>query len=95
MEQMRKRNKSGIEEAVRKGYLKTDSEFVKEDVNGGSCCVTALIREGSLIVSNAGDCRAVLCRGGTAEPLTHDHKASMESERERIEKSVSDSCFYR
>lgn len=93
MEQMRKRNKSGIEEAVRKGYLKTDSEFMKKDVDGGSCCVTALIREGNLIVSNVGDCRAVLSRGGTAEALTSDHKASTESERKRIEKLVSVFCL--
>lgn len=90
MEQVRKRNKTGIEEAVRKGYLETDAEFMNEDVNGGSCCVTALIREGDLIVSNVGDCRAVLSREGTAEALTSDHKASVECERERIQESVSE-----
>ncbi|KAK4784552.1 hypothetical protein SAY86_018920 [Trapa natans] len=86
MEQTRKRIKLGVEEAVKKGYLETDSDFIKEDVSGGSCCVTALIREGDLIVSNVGDCRAVLSRGGTAEALTTDHKASLERERDRIEK---------
>ncbi|GAU27687.1 hypothetical protein TSUD_126330 [Trifolium subterraneum] len=58
---------SDIEEAVRNGYLKTDSDFLKEELNGGSCCVTTLIRNGNLIVSNAGDCRAVISRG---EPET-------------------------
>jgi hypothetical protein len=33
----------------------------------GSCCVTALIRKGNLVVSNAGDCHAVKSRGGVAE----------------------------
>ncbi|KAL9299214.1 putative protein phosphatase 2C-like protein 45 [Arabidopsis thaliana] len=31
---------------------------------GGSSCVTALVNEGSLVVSNAGDCRAVMSVGG-------------------------------
>ncbi|KAI9109097.1 hypothetical protein K1719_019720 [Acacia pycnantha] len=74
-----------IEEAVKHGYLTTDSEFLKEDVQGGSCCVTALIRDGNLIVSNVGDCRAVVSRGGKAEALTSDHRPSREDERDRIE----------
>ncbi|XP_010920816.2 putative protein phosphatase 2C 53 [Elaeis guineensis] len=76
---------SEIEEAVKIGYLKTDAEFLKQDVAGGTCCVTALLRKGDLVVSNAGDCRAVLSRAGTAEALTSDHKLSREDERERIE----------
>ncbi|KAK4768875.1 hypothetical protein SAY86_027025 [Trapa natans] len=89
----RKRRNAGLEEAVRKGYLQTDAEFTMnkeegEDVYGGSCCVTALLgKTGDLIVSNVGDCRAVLCRAGTAEALTSDHKASVAGERERIEKA--------
>lgn len=78
-----------MEEAVKLGYLTTDSEFLKEDIRGGSCCVTALIRNGNLIISNAGDCRAVICRGGTAEALTSDHRPSREDERDRIEALVS------
>ncbi|KAD7480246.1 hypothetical protein R6Q59_009017 [Mikania micrantha] len=74
-----------IAEAVREGYLATDSEFLEEDANGGTCCVTALIRKGNLIVSNAGDCRAVMSRGGVAEALTVDHKPSREDEKDRIE----------
>ena len=84
------RNESDIEEAVEHGYLKTDSDFLKEDLNGGSCCVTALIRNGNLIVSNAGDCRAVISRGGVAEALTSDHKPSRKDEKERIETQVID-----
>ncbi|KAI5382207.1 hypothetical protein KIW84_UN0081, partial [Lathyrus oleraceus] len=63
------------------------SEFMKQDPHGGSCCVTALIRNGNLVVSNAGDCRAVISRGGVAEALTSDHRPSREDERERIETS--------
>ncbi|KAL7107632.1 hypothetical protein ACP275_06G067000 [Erythranthe tilingii] len=76
-----------IEEAVKKGYLITDSEFLKQDIQGGTCCVTALIHKGDLVVSNAGDCRAVMSRKGVAEVITVDHRPSLVDERERIEKS--------
>jgi protein phosphatase 1L len=38
-----------------------------------------------LILANAGDCRAVLCRGGHALRLTCDHTPDMPEERARIE----------
>lgn len=79
------RDEDNFEEAVKRGYLNTDSDFLKEDLHGGSCCVTALIRNGNLVVSNAGDCRAVISRGGVAEALTSDHRPSREDERDRIE----------
>jgi protein phosphatase 1L len=82
-------DESDIEEAVKNGYLKTDSDFLKEELNGGSCCVTTLIRNGNLIVSNAGDCRAVISSGGVAEALTSDHKPSRIDEKERIETQVT------
>lgn len=84
-EVVRRDNDGEIEEAVKHGYLSTDSDFLKEDSRGGSCCVTALIRNGNLVVSNVGDCRAVMSRGGAAEALTSDHRPSREDERERIE----------
>ncbi|MBA0680776.1 hypothetical protein Goari_012458 [Gossypium aridum] len=86
-EVLRRGDRSGVKEAVKDGYLKTDAEFLKEDVSGGTCCVTALIQNGNLIVSNAGDCRAVMSRGGVAEPLTSDHRPSREDEKSRIETS--------
>jgi protein phosphatase PTC2/3 len=39
----------------------------------------------SLIVANAGDCRAVLCRRGKAIEMSQDHKPSCSFERLRIE----------
>lgn len=85
VDEVAKRGQDGIEEAVKEGYLTTDMEFLKEDVKGGTCCVTVLIREGNLVVSNAGDCRAVMCRGGVAEALTVDHRPSRRDEKERIQ----------
>lgn len=83
----RSTNRCGEEvmEAVKDAYLTMDTEFLKEDLGGGTCCVTALIQEGNLVVSNVGDCRAVICKGGIAEALTSDHRPSREDEKERIE----------
>ncbi|XAR71916.1 Phosphoprotein phosphatase [Bertholletia excelsa] len=85
MKEVTGRSEEEIEDAVRDGYLTTDAEFLKQDTSGGTCCVTAWIRNGELVVSNAGDCRAVLSQGGVAEALTIDHRPSREDERERIE----------
>ncbi|KAF8397261.1 hypothetical protein HHK36_016171 [Tetracentron sinense] len=85
IEEVSRRGEEKIEDAVKHGYLTTDSEFLKEDCPGGTCCVTALIRKGDLVVSNAGDCRAVMSRRGIAEALTSDHRPSREDEKDRIE----------
>jgi protein phosphatase 1L len=67
IDEVMRRGDKEIEEAVKQGYLNTYSDFLKEDVHGGSCYVTTLIRKGNLVVSNAGDCRAVMSRGGVAK----------------------------
>ncbi|KAL9241125.1 hypothetical protein vseg_015271 [Gypsophila vaccaria] len=72
-------------EAVKAAYLKTDREFLEQDVGSGACCTTVLIEGAEMVVSNVGDCRAVLCRGGVAEALTKDHRAEREDEQKRIE----------
>ncbi|XP_076957245.1 putative protein phosphatase 2C 25 [Bidens hawaiensis] len=74
-----------IVEAVKQGYLTTDSEFLKQEQRGGACCVTAVITSGNIVVSNAGDCRSVVSRGGVAEALTSDHRPSRLDEKQRIE----------
>lgn len=88
LDEVMRRDDDEIEEAVKHGYLNTDFDFLKEDSRGGSCCVTALIWQGNLVVSNVGDCRAVMSRGGAAEALTSDHRPSREDERDRIENLV-------
>lgn len=59
-----------------------------QGLESGACCVTALIKEKELFVSNLGDCRAVISRNGKAESLTKDHKASHDDERKRIQEKV-------
>lgn len=80
-----KEGEGSIEAAVRSGYLATDAEFLQQGVKSGACCVTAIMKDGHMVVANAGDCRAVLSRAGTAEALTSDHRAGREDERQRIE----------
>ncbi|CAN6447302.1 unnamed protein product [Victoria cruziana] len=72
-------------EATKCAYLRTDKEFLSKGLNSGACCVTAFIEDGEIIISNLGDCRAVICRDGVAEALTRDHRASREDEQARIE----------
>lgn len=74
-----------IEEKIKDGYLATDAEFLRENASGGTCCVTAFIQQGKLMVSNVGDCRAVISKGGLAEILTMDHTPSRQDEKTRIE----------
>lgn len=85
MEEVSRRSGDEIEDAVRDGYLTTDMEFLEQGVGGGTCCVTALAQRGNLVISNAGDCRAVMSRGGIAEAMTSDHQPSRKDERDRIE----------
>lgn len=53
----------------------------------GCTAVVCLIRSDVLIVANAGDSRAVLCRDGTAVALSDDHKPNRPAELERISKA--------
>ena len=52
-----------------------------------------MIEDKDIVISNLGDCRAELCRGGAAEALTKDHKAGLEDERRRIEDKVLMKAF--
>jgi protein phosphatase 1L len=45
-----------LEKVVKVGYLTTYAEFLKQEVGRGTACVTALLIDGNLVASNAGDC---------------------------------------
>lgn len=50
----------------------------------GATAICALLVGRHLWVANTGDCRAVLCSSGLANPLTRDHTVEDASERERV-----------
>mmetsp|Transcript_34044 Transcript_34044/g.62180 ORF Transcript_34044/g.62180 Transcript_34044/m.62180 type:complete len:392 (+) Transcript_34044:42-1217(+) len=58
-------------------------DFVADNVGCTAICV--LVRKEDILAANAGDSRAVLCRGGAAVELSFDHKPASEIEKSRIE----------
>ncbi|VDK66552.1 unnamed protein product [Onchocerca ochengi] len=52
--------------------------------SGSTACVVILFKD-KIVVGNAGDSRAVLCRKGVAVELSVDHKPEDDTERRRIE----------
>lgn len=76
-----------LEQAIRRGYLVTDEEFLRQGVGSGACVSSVLLNDGELHVANVGDCRVVLSRKGVANALTNDHRLNREDERFRIENS--------
>ena len=56
-------------------------------VQAGCTSVVALLVNNELLVANAGDSRAVLCRGGTAIALSEDHKPLQDRELDRIRRA--------
>ncbi|KAJ3700667.1 hypothetical protein LUZ61_004372 [Rhynchospora tenuis] len=51
----------------------------------GSTAVVAILGPRHLVVANCGDSRAVLCRNGSAIPLSSDHKPDRPDELQRIQ----------
>ena len=56
-------------------------------IAAGCTAVVCVKRGDKLVVANAGDSRAVLCRAGKAVPLSFDHKPNQEREVTRIRKA--------
>ncbi|XP_075098412.1 putative protein phosphatase 2C 27 isoform X1 [Nicotiana tabacum] len=79
-----------LEKVVSKSFLETDAAFAKScsvdsALSSGTTALTAMIFGRSLLVANAGDCRAVLSRGGLAIEMSKDHRPCCVSERTRVE----------
>ncbi|CAI7793448.1 unnamed protein product, partial [Closterium sp. NIES-53] len=70
--------------ALVEGYLETDRRFLDQNVASGTSCLTCWATPGRLLLAHAGDCKAVLVKGGRAVALTEDHRASREDEQARI-----------
>lgn len=78
-----------LESCHRKAFLLADLALAGECSSVSSSCgttaLTALVLGRHLMVANAGDCRAVLCRKGVAVEMSHDHNTSHLQERRRVE----------
>ncbi|KAJ6794961.1 putative protein phosphatase 2C 27 isoform X1 [Iris pallida] len=79
-----------LEKVVTRSFLQTDIQFAKmctlqSMLSSGTTALTAMIFGRSLLVANAGDCRAVLSRLGTAIEMSRDHRPCCIKERRRIE----------
>ncbi|KAB2625128.1 protein phosphatase 2C 13 [Pyrus ussuriensis x Pyrus communis] len=77
-----------LENSHRKAFLLADHALADEQSVRSSCgttALTALILGRHLMVANAGDCRAVLCRKGIAVDMSQDHRPSYLPERMRVE----------
>eukprot|EP00753_Platysulcus_tardus_P020777 PLAT8399.2.p1 GENE.PLAT8399.2~~PLAT8399.2.p1 ORF type:complete len:462 (+),score=169.16 PLAT8399.2:322-1707(+) len=57
-----------------------DPFAVRTDDSGCVGCAVLVDHRGLLLCANAGDSRALLCRGGEALPLSEDHKATRPDE---------------
>lgn len=69
-------------------FKRTDEDFYKAvhreeepERDAGTTALAALIAGDALLVANAGDCRAVMCRRGRAIDLSRDHNADSEAAR--------------
>jgi hypothetical protein len=56
-------------------------------IHSGCTAVAVLVYNNVLYCANAGDSRAILCRGGQVVELSHDHKPNSAIERGRVEKA--------
>lgn len=78
-----------VEESHYKAFLLADQALADECSASDYCGTTALtvlIMGRHLVIANAGDCRAVLCRKGVAKQMSQDHRPSTcLQEKKRVE----------
>ncbi|RVX16085.1 putative protein phosphatase 2C 27 [Vitis vinifera] len=78
-----------VQKAIKSAFVKADHAFADAsslDISSGTTALTAFIFGRTMLIANAGDCRAVLGKRGRALELSRDHKPNCPSERLRIEK---------
>ncbi|CAF1843051.1 unnamed protein product [Brassica napus] len=79
-----------VKSSLRNAFLQADLALAEEgsiSSSSGTTALAALIFGRLLMVANAGDCRAVLCRKGRAIEMSHDHRPINLLERRRVEES--------
>ncbi|KAH1108547.1 hypothetical protein J1N35_012315 [Gossypium stocksii] len=78
----------GVENSLGKSFLLADLALADDctvNSSSGTTALVAMIFGRHLMVANAGDCRAVLCRKGEAVDMSEDHRPIYPSERRRVE----------
>nr|CAD1828663.1 unnamed protein product [Ananas comosus var. bracteatus] len=76
-----------VENSVRRAFLLADRALADDgniSSSTGTTALTALVFGRLLLVANAGDCRAVLCRKGVAVEMSQDHRPIYAGERQRV-----------
>ncbi|CAN7056332.1 unnamed protein product [Brassica rapa subsp. trilocularis] len=79
-----------VKSSLRNAFLQADLALAEDcsiSSSSGTTALAALIFGRLLMVANAGDCRAVLCRKGRAIEMSHDHRPINLLERRRVEES--------
>ncbi|KAL7137829.1 hypothetical protein ABFS83_10G120000 [Erythranthe nasuta] len=79
-----------LEKVITRSFVEADTAFAKScfiesTLSSGTTALTAMIFGRSLLVANAGDCRAVLSRCGVAIEMSKDHRPCCANERSRVE----------
>ncbi|XP_072988001.1 probable protein phosphatase 2C 47 isoform X1 [Typha latifolia] len=80
---------SSMEKAMKSAFTKADHALADSrslDRSSGTTALVALIFGRTMLIANAGDCRAVLGKRGRAIELSRDHKPNCKGEKLRIEK---------
>ncbi|XP_042379531.1 probable protein phosphatase 2C 2 [Zingiber officinale] len=79
-----------VENSIKSAFQLADLALADEctiSSSSGTTALIALVFGRLLMVANAGDCRAVLCRKGEAVEMSQDHRPTNAVERQRIEAS--------
>ncbi|KAH7516935.1 hypothetical protein FEM48_Zijuj09G0008500 [Ziziphus jujuba var. spinosa] len=77
-----------LENSVRESFQQADLALADDctvSSSSGTTALTAMVFGRLLVVANAGDCRAVLCRKGQAIDMSQDHRPIYPSEQRRVE----------
>lgn len=56
-----------------------------DTISSGTTATVCLLKDSTkLVVAHVGDSRALICRDGAAKKLTHDHTATLKTEKVRL-----------
>eukprot|EP00164_Ancoracysta_twista_P005398 GFYU01007388.1.p1 GENE.GFYU01007388.1~~GFYU01007388.1.p1 ORF type:complete len:355 (-),score=82.13 GFYU01007388.1:177-1241(-) len=72
--------------AIRNAFRVTHEEMGKANVQSGTTALVGVFAPDCFYIANAGDSRAVMCKENKAVRLSVDHKPSLRTEEERINK---------